>query len=624
MSAAHEKKTPRFTRLEIFSLVVAFVAIALVHAPILGYKMYANVDEAYASALASRLLDGWKLYQGAVSQRGPLMYYIFAAIAWLHGWDNIVALRVWALGLALSHVGLVFWAARALLPRNAAALSVLCAAYALAFGYPPEDAIAVNGEPLQLPALMVAVVVGAQAVRFSSGSRGRTLRLVGAGVAFGIATSIKQSAALHPIPLVLWLMVDARRNKLPLASLVRDIALLTIGTLVVPVALVVQSIANGTFSDLYYYCVVYNRDVHLKPTTKHFAWLPVFFFRLTSQTLFFTITAVLAALAWLSAKSRIRTWRATKSVWALLRGFTAREYIALHFIFGAVAASAMYRFFPHYYLQCAPFMALALGAFLERAFRVIHFERTLQTSAYAFGFLLLASGGFGCYFGEKIDGRVAHDETVNTMSKLIEATTKPTDRIFVWGFSPWIYGYSHRKPAGRYMFETYVTGFVPWYWEKLEVERARIVPGSVEALLGDLEKEDPQVIVDAGSVMMARSMRLYEKPQKFLEERYCFDVRIGALDLYRRKKEGEGCPSPWLPRPFATIDYMGRLMLVPTPLTLDAAKTKRLPLGAYVKPTYFLDRATPPIGLDAIIDKKRAKEENEARSEGFFVPELEP
>lgn len=615
---------PRFTRLEIFSLVVAFVAIVLVHAPILGYKMYANVDEAYASALASRLLDGWKLYQGAVSQRGPLMYYIFAVIAWLHGWDNIVALRVWALLLALAHVGFVFWAARSLLPRGAAALSVLAAAYALAFGYPPEDAVAVNGEPLQLPALMVGVVVGAQALRFASGSRQRVLRILFAGVAFGVATSIKQSAALHPLPLVIWMLVNARRRKLPASVVVKEIALLTIGTLLVPLVLVLHSMADGTLRDLYYYCVVYNRDVHLKPTAKHFAWLSTFFFRLTQQTLFFIITSLLLGLLWLSAKSRLRTWRATRSLWALVRGFTAREYIALHLVFGIVAASSMYRFFPHYYLQCAPFMSLAIGAFLERAFRVIHFERALRTCAYAFGVLLVVSGGFGCYFGEKIDGRVAHDETVNTISKLIEATTEPTDRIFVWGFSPWIYGYSHRKPAGRYMFETYVTGFVPWYWEKLETERARIVPGSVEALLGDLEKEDPAVIVDAGSIMMARSMRLYEKPQKFLDEKYCFDVRIGALDLYRRKKKGEACPSEWLPRPFATIDYMGRLITVPTPLTLDSAKTKRLPLAAYVKPTYFLDRSSPPIGLDSIVDKKRTKEENEARSEGFFIPELEP
>src|SRR5258708_6477784 len=101
-------------RLARLVLLAALVSLALVHGPLIGYKTYANVDEGYASAIAARLLEGHRLYAGAVSQRGPLMYYAFEAIAWLHGWDNIVAVRAWGLVLALAHVALVYWAARVL------------------------------------------------------------------------------------------------------------------------------------------------------------------------------------------------------------------------------------------------------------------------------------------------------------------------------------------------------------------------------------------------------------------------------------------------------------------------------------------------------------------------------
>src|SRR5262249_39582987 len=143
--SAHERLLSRFV------LIAGAVAIIAVHAPLIGYKVFANVDEAYAAAIAQRLLDGYKLYSGAVSQRGPLMYYLFEAYAWLHGWDNIFALRMWGLVLALLHFGLTYWVGLRLCSRRVALIGAAFAAYGLAYGYAPEDGMAINGESLQLP-----------------------------------------------------------------------------------------------------------------------------------------------------------------------------------------------------------------------------------------------------------------------------------------------------------------------------------------------------------------------------------------------------------------------------------------------------------------------------------------
>jgi 4-amino-4-deoxy-L-arabinose transferase-like glycosyltransferase len=595
-------------------------AIAAVHGPILGYKTYANVDEAYACALASRLLDGHKLYQGAISQRGPLMYYAFEGFAWLHGWDNVFALRVWALLLAVTHVALVGWIAKRLLSRAAATVAVALTGYALSFGFPPEDGVAVNGEVLQLPAMMLAVLIGALAMRAAPATRARLLGLAGSGILFGVAVAIKQSIVLHAGPLLFWVFVDAHRRRTGLRKALLDAAVLGAGCAVVPLAFVLHAWSQGTLRDMYYYTVVYNRDVHLKPVVSvRLAWLTPLFHRVTTLTGFtmgaFMLAAVAAGWLWRRARAAI----GLRSGWALVRGFRAKHYLALHLALALFAASSMYRFFPHYYVQAWPFFALVAGSIADRASR----RAASRHALVGFGAFMLAGAGLGLYFGEKADGRVAHDETILSMAHVVEVTTKPEDRVFVWGFSPWIYGYSHRKPASRFVFHTYPTGFVPWYGEKLSVEAARVVPGSMEALLGDLERERPAVIVDAGAVMMNRPMRTYRATADYLYAHYCFEMRVGALDLYRRKGDGASCEQPHFPEPAACVDYLGRGLFLPLPHQVDEGRAKKLPVGNFFRPIYFLD-GPRPASVAAFKDERIDREDAELRAAGLKIPELEP
>jgi hypothetical protein len=319
---------------------------------------------------------------------------------------------------------------------------------------------------------------------------------------------------------------------------------------------------------------------------------------------------------------RVRAWRAQRSLWALTRAFGPTHYIGLHLVVALASATSKYRFFPHYYIQASPFLALAFAAAVDRPFRARKTAWPARVVGGSFMFFTMFASALGCVFGEKVDGRVSHDRTVQDMGKYILATTAPTDRIFVWGFSSWLYEYAHRRPAGRYVFETYVTGFVPWFWDKLEIEKERIVPGSVEALLADLDREQPKVVVDAGSVMLARPMRMYEKPNAWLHAHYCFELRIGALDLYRRKKDdADGCLVPF-PRAHETVDWDGRPMSIPIPRTLDFDSSPALPQGNPLKPLWF-PHGPKPQGLEAVRDPRIEREEREAEAEGFYVPRIE-
>jgi 4-amino-4-deoxy-L-arabinose transferase-like glycosyltransferase len=569
------KRADAWRSLEWATLGVGLVAICAVHAPLIGYKSFANVDEAYAGAIAERLLEGFKLYDGAVSQRGPLMYYAYEGIAWLHGWDNIVALRCWALAFALAHLFGVWFLGRTLLRRPAAILATLIAAYALCFGFPAFDGYALHGETLQLPALLGATLLGALAMRIRE-PRARRLRLFAAGLAYGVATSIKQSVILHPAVLLVWMVIEAHRSRRSLRAFAADVGVLTASTLMVPVAFVLHAWREGTLKELIYYTVTYNREVHLRPAPSHSnPWLPNLFFRLGDGTSFFIVVALLLAVSAPIVTRRIRaSWR-ERSLWPLGRGFTVVHFLALNFAVAVASAASMFRFFPHYFLQAAPFGALCVGACLAPLGRSARWASALRRVAWGWLGFVLFCAWLGTVFGEKVDGQVSYDRTVNDVSRYVRAITHPEDRIFVWGFSPWVYQFSHRRPAGRYVFETYVTGLVPWFWERLPIEHARIVPGSVEALLSDLDREKPAVVVDAGSIMLARPMRAYAPFAIWLHDNYCYDLRVGAFDVYMRKPPptvifsspsgSKESPSPRLSTSFATGGVIGTRQL-PRPM----------------------------------------------------------
>jgi hypothetical protein len=396
-----------------------------------------------------------------------------------------------------------------------------------------------------------------------------------------------------------------------------------VASLAAPVAFVAHAASEGTLRQLLYYTVTYNGSIHLRPApSQSYPWLPNLFFRLCDGTSFFIVTALLATGAAPFVVRRVRAaWR-EKSLWPLGRGFGIAHFLGLNFAIATASAASMYRFFSHYFLPAWPFAALCLGAALAPLLRSRRWGPAMRRAAWGGVGLVLFCGWLQTVFGEKVDGRVAHDRTVNDVAHLVRATTSTEDRVFVWGFSPWVYEYSGRRPAGRYVFETYVTGMVPWFWEKLAVESARVVPGSVDALLGDLGREKPAVVIDAGSIMMARPMRAYAPFASWLHEHYCFEVRIGAFDVYRRKADGAACAIGYFPHPSGAVDWMGRSLPVPLPRLADEALTKRLPNAGYFTPKWFADQPRPS-GLEVLRDPRHEQEVSKAAADGFRVDEVE-
>lgn len=613
-------KDRRERRLLALALAGSTVALVAAHACLIGYGTFANVDESYAISLAQRLTEGFRLYEGAVSQRGPLMYYVFELVARLTGWDNVAGLRIWALAFSFAQVGAVTWAGCRLFSRRTGSLAAVVMTYMLVIGLPPIDGLALHGETLQAPLF----VVGATLAAFSTRSRTqRAWLLMTSGLAFGAAIAIKQSAILQPLPVVLYLLADASRKTVRTVPW-KNLFVFAAGVVAPLAVFAIHAAATGTLRSLVYYCFTYNLSVHLRPSDALLSraslepladWLK----KLTTFVL--VVGAVLAAHVAFLVRRYGRAISA-RSLWPFFRGFGVLQYLGAHVLVGTIAASSMYRFFPHYYLPVLPLVALLVAAWIDRHVRI------RNAKAVRFATVLLASvtivaAGFSAYAYEKIDGRVTHGGTVQRVAQFVEATTAPDAKIFVWGFSPWIYPYAHRRPAGRYVFETYVTGFVPWFFDAYRHEASRVVPGSLEALLGDLDREKPEVVIDAGSVLLARPMRAYERAATWLHANYCFEVRVSGYDVYRRKTAA-GCVTEVFPTSHPPVDYFGLPMTVAMPLLVDEASSRPLCVANDDDPAWF-PGAGPTAGLDILRPSSTAKIEAEHRADGIAYPnELRP
>ena len=132
-------------------------------------------------------------------------------------------------------------------------------------------------------------------------------------------------------------------------------------------------------------------------------------------------------------------------------------------------------------------------------------------------------------------------------------------------------------------------------------------------------------MVDAGSVMMARPMRAYAKPGRWLLEHYCFEYRLAAFDVYRRRPDGVAeCAQPYVPLPYDAVNWNGTPMGIPVPLSAERARERRLPYGNLMRPIWFPSGPPPQQAvLDAARDPKTEREEAEAERDGFYIPRFD-
>src|SRR6185369_15592168 len=124
--------------------------------------------------------------------------------------------------------------------------------------------------------------------------------------------------------------------------------------------------------------------------------------------------------------------------------------------------------------------------------------------------------------------------------KFLRRHSSSVDSTFIWGFDPAPYVACKRRPASRYVFTTFVAGYVPWIGAPREVEEARAAPHSRELLIEDLEREKPPVIFDSAASLVDHSIFDIPILAQYMNEHYCEATENIMPKAYLRK-DGDRC-----------------------------------------------------------------------------------
>jgi 4-amino-4-deoxy-L-arabinose transferase-like glycosyltransferase len=429
-------------------------------------------DEEVYSVVAHEMLAGGLPYLDAIERKPPLLFWTYQAVFEACGAYNWFALHALALAWTLLTMGGLFVFTRRLFDAETGLIAALL--YSVFQPWATWKNLAFNGELLMNLPLVWGWAIGMGPSR----SRLRP-ELLGAGALLAAGFLLKQPAAIAAVPLGCYLLLPsyrAARGHRPSDSIVQA-ALLTagfFGTLGVVAALLWS---QGILAEAWYWTFS-NHDL------PHIFWT-----RGLTHTLFFVgscLPLLIGALAGLTHRS---PWRERRPEWLALAGLLAVS---------AMGAAAGGRFYPHYYQQLTPALALLAAPVFARAWQ--GGGPRVLSPAVAAPWLTITVAVF----------LVAHWRGLMPQREGTEAgrhlreQAAPGDRLFVWGQVPRIYLDARLRPASRYIATFPLTGFI--FGPPLPgVDTSnRIVPGSWANLVKDLDAHPPAFIVDAEAAPGAR------------------------------------------------------------------------------------------------------------------------
>jgi hypothetical protein len=471
------------TRGPLLVLVFAVVATA-VHVPSLTNRSL-NSDEAYAATQAQVLNRGGRLYVDTVDRKPPVVPYLYAATFAVTGRDDLLAVRVLAIGADLLTALLLAAEARRRLARDHAGLIAGLLFLGGSAAFYATDAQAANFERFMLPLMVAGFVLAARA------------RPLAAGAALGLATLTKQTAAatLLPAALLTWRPGPDRRS--------RRLARLGLGF---ATPIVVATFTLGG-SDFLHWVFTGNGGYLATGGALDFT-----IHRGLVQTLWFVLANValvgLAALAWRRRRLDVDLWLWTASA--------------------VVAVATGLRFFGHYYLQLLPPLALLATRPLVAASR-----RAFAATALA----LAVPVAFFAH--QQIGSRLSHTEVVAAdLTRYVERTVAPNDRVLVWGHLPEVYWRSDRPPATRFETTEFLTGESGGRPPSVAGMRDA-APGAWADFEHDLRAHPPALVLDLApaNVRNGRYEAIARFPRfgRFLRRGYRPVATIDGVVAYRRR-----------------------------------------------------------------------------------------
>lgn len=468
---------------------VALVAATwLLRAPGLDKKIW-NVDEAVTFTMAEQILHGGMPYRDGVDQRPPLAPYAQAAVFAVAGEWNLRA-QHGVLALMIGLTAVLLWRLGRRLGAETTGVAGALWFTVLALMLPSVR----DTMPAHTAWYLVFFSTTGFWALAAAWNSGRRAWAAAAGLAFGLAVLAKQPGILDfGVALVLgaigaWLRPDRRKDIFRLGLFfVAGFATPLLGT-------GIYFAAKGAWTDFVYYTWTYNNVLYVPevPLLKRWSMVQVPFALAWEYHPAVVIFGVAAAVLLLV--------RAMRSIFRRRADIGLLPWLILGWCAsGLISTTLSGRSFTHYSIQLIPGLSLACGWLTARG--VEHAWGGPGAGRFRHGLTLLATAGLAVWLLAPVPARIRNfnlpEPGSDAIAELVRRHTRPDERIFVWGYTPEVYALSERLPAIRFLYNTFVTGLIPWTnLDPLKNTDYAIVPGARAAFLADWKAHPPALVAD--------------------------------------------------------------------------------------------------------------------------------
>ncbi|HSQ97017.1 MAG TPA: glycosyltransferase family 39 protein [Croceibacterium sp.] len=454
-------------------------------------------DEGVYSVVANAMLSGGMPYRDAIERKPPFLFDVYAGVFGAFGEYNWLALHLVALLWVLLTMAGLYAIGRRLFDRRAGLLAAL--AYSILQPWATYKNLAFNGEVLMNLPLAWAYALALR----PGGARPGRPAIAAAGVLLASAFLLKQPAAIAAVPVGLYLLFlpGSWRGR------VGDAALLSVAFAATLGAVALALWREGILAEAFYWTITDHSIPH------------VFWRHAAEHTALFALFA-LPLLAPLAAwRTLARAWQGQRAAFALALGWLAVS---------AVGAAAGARFYPHYYIQLIPPLAvLAAPVYAGAATRSGARWLSPRFAAAWLGLAALVSLGVQAV---QLAGVPRHSE----MARYVSAHSAASDPLFVWGQAPWLYLDARRPSATRHVATFALTGYI--FGEPLGIPTDdRIVPGAWANLAADFAAHPPRFIIDTEAAASAQyPLRRYPYLADMVARNYRRVASFAGGDVYER------------------------------------------------------------------------------------------
>jgi len=489
-------------------------------------------DEGTYAAIAQAMLRGELPYRDALDTKPPVTFFIYALSFLLFG-QSTFGVHLLCSFFVLGEVILIFLIGS----RIAGTFPALLGAslFAVSISMPGVEGFVANNEIFMIFFTLLSFFFF---IKFLDGG---SLWLLPSGCFAAGAFLTKPPAATDLAGLFLLLLIVAlkRQRRKFLSEVFRNWVFLFGGFVLGCVPVLIYLLINGIFRDFIDAVFVYNLSyVSRIPVSL----APKFFWRSFREIIRYDF------LLW---------GLAVPGIFISLSRRDIRDFAAIvFFIFASIGVTLSFQFYPHYFIQVLPPVALSAsiaGAALSSAFKARFGSFARYTSLAG----LAAAGVLLPIFLNLQFFRMKPEELLWTVfpgnpfaespaiGEYLSGRTSPSDRIFIFGSEPQILFYAKRRSASRYLV------MYPLNLAKDALERQRSV-------VHELERNRPRYIVFV-DIPMSHLLQTGKSPLfllRSLEEILVRDYEIEAkmevrvpkkspsrpfsIRIYRRKSDARG------------------------------------------------------------------------------------